>query len=509
MQKSITERVRQSFVPMLIARPVSAIGGLLVLILLSRNLALADYGSYFTVWAAAEILILASNGGLVHAAYRYISATEMSDGSLHPKGPTDLLIIARAMTLIAASVISYSVVTANVPFVADLIDPRYGIFLAIIVFGEGLARYFEAIFDSMLSQHRSQTTLVSRTIIKLIGYVFLIVYGQGITLLQAFYVEVSAVLIGALLGLALIVNLRWGKQLNEHGPEFSFRRMMRFAMPAYVAQLIGLTYGFDALKLALGKVAGQEAVALFGFAYSLASVAQRYMPTNLLAGVFRPVFVASATKKQADGSSLTSQLTNMVAKINWLFIAPLLCIAIPASGDLAMMLGGEKYVAAGPILLVMLSGLLVVGIHATLSMLSLARENSWPVLTATIFATIGLPVGIQMAETHGAIGMAAAFLVSEILWVFVCYWMMRETESETLNLDYLGFGKILLSISVGAGISLFAIFSLPIFWLVASGFSLLIFIAACFLLGIFSKHERQWLLQATPLEKLIRKRLGK
>ena len=72
---------------MFIGRPISAVAGLLLLVLLSRLLSKDEYGIYFAVWAMAEIIILASNLGLMSAVYRYVSSNEVAQGGIIIEGP--------------------------------------------------------------------------------------------------------------------------------------------------------------------------------------------------------------------------------------------------------------------------------------------------------------------------------------------------------------------------------------------------------------------------------------
>ena len=65
---------------MLVGRPLSAVAGFFVLILMSRWLPEKEYGSYFAFYALFEILILCSNFGLMHAVYRYTHMTEWTSG---------------------------------------------------------------------------------------------------------------------------------------------------------------------------------------------------------------------------------------------------------------------------------------------------------------------------------------------------------------------------------------------------------------------------------------------
>lgn len=506
VNKGINQRLRQNITGLLVLRPISAFGGLLVLIILSRQLPKPDLGVYFSIWAATEILILASAAGLIHAVYRYVSAEERLDGRLLPHGPVWALMLARLVTLGFAAALAYATIHGGATFVRDLIPPHCALVAAAIIFGEGLARFIEAIFDSMLSQHRSQLTLVTRTLCKVAGYLGLVVFAQGVTLQHALHVEAASVISGAVLGLTFLFRVCGTGSTPPQRLEVPARRMLRFAMPAYAAQLAGLICSIDAMKIALGKVAGQEAVALFGFAYSISSMVQRYLPANLLAGVFRPVLLAATNQRETDAGStdLLNRLANAVIKTNWLFVAPILCALIPAADDISVLVSDGKYGSAGPVLILLTLSLLPVAIHLTLSMLSIADEDSWPVLAGTLIAAFGLPMGIILSTQFGAVGMALAILASEFAWVSACSWVRQWFRDVPFKFDYSGSAKILLCTSVGAGASLLLADSFPIPWYFESIVGVFTFLVSCLFLRVLTKEEQQWLLAAIPSPRFSR-----
>ena len=498
LEKATVQRVRQSVVSMFVARPISAVGGLLVLVVLSRTLSPADYGLYFGLWAAAEILILASNCGLHSAVYRYVSAAELEDGCFVPHGPVLSLLGWRLVTLCIAAVGAalfpgLLASLANMPSFGEGV----GLMFAAIVFGEGAARFIESIFDSMLSQRRSQTTLVGRTLIRLVGNLYFFLDGS-LHLIEVLYVEVAAALLGAIIGLAFLAQIYWGanharitRQSNEHG----YSRIAKFALPAFIAELLGLAYGADVLKIVLSKTAGIEAVAVFGFAYSLAAVIQRYMPANLFVGVFRPVFVAAS--KKPDSSALLSDLLNLTIKINWLVILPAFCLLFSASSQLVSKLSGGNYAHSGVALLILVGGLLPLAIHLTLSMYCLARESSIYPLLSTALAVCGLPIGIYLSKQYGAAGMALALGISESIWIVMCLFFLKRAIQGPLKLDWGGLGRMLtasvFAIAVGFGLEIAGMA-----WYFVAAVSALCCLLGVYFLSAFSEQETKWLISILP-----------
>lgn len=498
LEKATVQRVRQSIVSMFIARPISAVGGLLILILLSRTLSAGDYGLYFGLWAAAEILILASNLGLLHAVYRYVSAAELVDGRFVPHGPVLSLLGWRVATLCLAAAGAWlfpellTSLAGMPPFAAGV-----PLMFAAIVFGEGTARFVESIFDSMLTQRRSQMTLVARTLFRLAGNLYFLADGS-LTLIEVLYVEVAAALLGAILGLAILAQIyrHAGRtDLAAEGGEYRYARIVKFVLPAFIAQLLGLAYGADALKIVLTKTAGIEAVAVFGFAYSLAAVIQRYMPANLFAGVFRPVFVAAS--KKPDSAVLLSGLLNLTIKVNWLVVLPVFCLLFSAASPLLSKLSGGNYANSGLVLLILTGSLLPSAIHLTLSMYCLAKENSTYPLFATGLAICGLPAGVYFSKLYGAEGMALALVASEVIWAVVCWFFLQRISREPIRLDWNGLARMAgasaLAIAAGVGLQ-----RMDMVWYMVALVAALVCLLGIYFLSVFSEQEKTWLIGILP-----------
>lgn len=490
---------------MLIMRPISAIAGLLILIMLSRVLSSTDYGNFFAFWAIVEILILASNLGLIHAVYRYVSATEQTDGVILTTGPVWHLVWWRFCTLAFTGFV-FMLIPDSIASLSkvSIFSGQILLCLIAIVFFEGIARFFESIFDSMLCQGRSQISLVSRTFFRLIGYLIFLSLGS-MDLLHVLYADVVATALGALIAVYMLWSVSRKSKLSGRQAQkenIGFGRMTRFAMPAFTAQVLTLVYGPDALKLILSNTSGTAELALFGFAYSLAAVVQRYIPANLLAGVFRPIFVAASKKHNAE--KVLSELLSISIKLNWMVILPIFCFLFFGGTPLLEMLSGDNYSDAGNVIAIIMLGLLAIAMHLTFAMYCLARETSLPILYATIAGTLGLPLGVMLGENYGAIGVAAAFGVSELIWSITCFAFLRYYANNALTLDWLGLSKLLCgTLFVVVLCSLLKSFWSN-WWPAYTILAPLLFIIVIYLSRVFSEQEQTWLKSILPSSKLLK-----
>jgi O-antigen/teichoic acid export membrane protein len=502
MHKTTTHRVKQSMVSTLIMRPISAIGGFLILVLLSRLLSVTDYGNYFAIWAIVEILILGSNFGLIHGVYRYVHAKESFDGVILPQGPVWHLVGWRFASLALTGLFVMAVSNSLLWLFNEFMFPdQLMIYLVWIVFFEGMARFFEVVFDSMLCQGRSQISLVSRTLFRLAGY--LVFLSQDLLDLQhVLYAELVATILGFLLAAAMLWDISNKSKRFGHAEDrqiIGFSRAASFALPAFAAQVLTLVYGPDALKLALSHTSGTAELALFGFSYSIAGVIQRYLPANLLGGIFRPIFVAGS--KKPDAEAILSELLSISIKINWMVILPIFCFLFFGGTPILANMSGGNYLDAGRIIAIIMIGLLALSMHLTFSMYCLAQETSWPTFIATAISTVGLPLGIALGEHYGAVGIAITLGSSELIWVTTCFAILRHSCKETLKLDWLGLAKLLCATAVAVLICFLLKVATDGWWLTFAIIAPLMFIVNVYFLKVISMQEKAWLISVLPVRK--------
>lgn len=485
---------------MVIGRPLSAVCGLLVLVFLSRYLTKNDYGLYFTIWAVTELIILASNLGLFNAAYRYISSRELSNGGVLVEGPVWHFTILRFifLTMAATLIVKLSAYIPDELLNRSAIN-KYGIYLSAIIIAEGMARYIETIFDSMLCQGMSQFTLIGRTCLRLLLLLWAVFVSKNMDINTVLTIEVIVTVAGAVTSLVLLfyIYIR-SLVIYKHDttievqPFPAIGRVMKFVLPAYLAQMIALAYSPDMLKLILGGVAGNEALAIFGFAFALAAVIQRYMPANLLGGIFRPSFVAAS--KSGDGGKTLGVILSLSMKINVVFVLPAVAFCYFGADALLSKVSAGNYTDIGAVLTILLLWALALSLHMTMAMYCIALEYTYPTFIAAIISTISLPIGVITAK-YGAISMAGVILLSEMLWFISCYCIINYRSA--IKISYISFLKMMFSLLLAIGATSF----LTVFdfhWLVLSVMSCVSCIGLLYKVDVFDQAEREWLNKRFP-----------
>lgn len=487
----------------LVVRPIAALIGLFILVLMSRHLSSFEYGIYFAFWALVEIMILASSFGLMHAAYRYVSATEWSDGRVHLEGPIMLLLTLRFVLLFLGGCLLV-ILGQFFEGIGALISANSSVLIfwvACCTLAEGFARFLEVLFDSMLFHVFSVITVVTRTITRFLCISYVIGVGK-LDLLTVLQIELMASGMASVVGLAALTLLyQKSQQISESEKGgLSVSRMSRFVLPAYINECLGAGYGPDALKLAASAVAGTVAIAAFGFAYSIAAVVQRYMPANILAGVFRPVFVAAS--KRQDASKQLSLLFNLSVKINWYFLLSALCFVFFAGAPLADFAAKGKYPQTGVLTFVLILGMVAMAWHFCVSAYCLAMENSWPPLIATVCSLLGLPIAIALVEHHGAVGIAAAFGISEVIWSVICTSVLHFGWRQAPKLAWVAFFKLAACAVFCIFTGYLAQFYINISWWALAVLSPCMFLTMAWWVKTLSPDDVNLLAKVLPLHKL-------
>lgn len=471
---------------------------MVTLVLLSRSLPPEAYASYFALWAAIEIVVLASNGGLMHAAYRYVQARESSGGRMTVYGPARLLLGLRSLSLPLGALVFTLLPTA----VFGPVDQHQRSWLlAAFVFlciAEGLARYCELIFESLLLQAKAQRTALLRAVLKPLGIAGCLMSGP-LQLEQVLMVEMAACGVAALLALvslwSVIRRAECHRATMANGEAIKLRRVLPFVLPAFLTQLLGLSYGPDVLKLVLNSGPDASALATFGFAFSLAAMVQRYLPVSILGGLFRPLFVAGSAR--GDAKLVLARLVSVLCKLNWLVIAlPLVALA-PCAAELTSMLSKGNYPESGAVLLWLLLGTAFVAMHGVLSLYCLAREQSRAPLIATVLAACSLPIAVLLTRLYGAIGLAIGWGLSELVWVLACSALLgRGIGMPAIAWSSLLRVPFLALLLAAAGLWLGH--SWPALMWYGAVVAPVLLLALCWVLGVFHPAEIEWFKSVAP-----------
>lgn len=489
---------------MALLKPISALGGICLLLMLAQGLPAADYGVYFSFWALIEISVLVSNFGAFHAVYRYVHASvDRETGRLKVFGPLGVIACYRIGTLILVACGVHWLTPGLAEWLGVPLLAKYSVALAWVVLFEGGARFVETVFDAMLEQARTQFSTLFRAISKLL-LVAALVLSDRLSIDAVVWVEAMVAVMGFLMAIFLFWRVPRERSSHAHEDDFpGWRVAAGFLFPAFAAQVLGVFYGPDILKMVLGAHAGVEQVAVFGFCYAMAAVVQRYLPANILAGMFRPVFVAAARQQ----GQLLSTVFAVVVKVNMIFVLAALSATVLIKDSLLEQVAAGAYSKDGWVLVSLMLCMLPIALHACVSMLCLAMGTSWAPLGATFLAATCAFGAPALASDHGAVGVTWLLLVAESVWCCSCIALLVWGGLWPRASGWLRYGAnaLMCAALVLLGLMGQEMGGAP--WLI-SALVPVVYIACSLRFGLFSSDEAQKMLSVMPGGHRLRRWMG-
>jgi O-antigen/teichoic acid export membrane protein len=495
-------RVKVSLVHFLIGKGLSAVIGVAWLLILVRVLPAASYGVYVILAATLEAVQLSSSLGLHGIAHRFVPELRgQRDGSGLLKLLTVLCIL-RAVSLLvfAAAIWFFTAEIADLLRSAELsivVVP----YLLVIVF-EGYSRYVDVLLDSLLLQGFSQISILVRNGLRLAILVFLLLDSpDSFELLTLVKLEVVAASVGAVVSTLLLFLFALNERAAYPGPsrKLDFKRYFSYSMPAYVAQVIGLVYGTNAIKFIMSRSLGALQLGAFGFASALIGMIYRYLPVFLLIGMVRPLFVSA--RQRPDYGERLATLANVIFKLNAFIVLPMIALFSVLGAEIASVLSAGKFEAASAYLLLLAILLLLQSLHATLSLVALAMEDGRAGMHGTFLALLGLGAGLALLPALGGYGLCLGLLISELIWCgYVASRMLAHGVA--LRVDWGGYSRMMLAAVVCWVAALSANAALGNDGYVALGYGivvgLLAYFGACAWLKPFSTAERAIINRVLP-----------
>lgn len=433
-------RVRRSLVHFFVGKSASAVVGFVLLLALVRVLEREEYGLYIVLLAALEIIPLASSLGVYPAVNRY-SPQLRSTGS----GRALARLIAatsiwRLVTLAAACSV-YAHVAPQLATALGFVTagPIFALYAWVILF-EGLARFFDVVFESLLMQGVTQISVLLRNGLRLAGLSVLASLGP-VGLHDWVVIEIIASVSACVLAIWLVFRHTHAVARSQPGElaVLSLARIKAYATPAYLAQLVGVMQGPDVVKLLMAKLAGAVQTGAFGFAAAVGGMLQRYLPVFLLIGMVRPLFV-SQHARDANAPRLV-ELANLVFKLNVFMLAPATMLLAAAGGQIASLLSGGKFPEAGSYLVAFALLLVAQTLHTVLGLIALAVEEGRGNLRGTLFGLGGLAVGLAGYPAYGPLALCGGLIVSELIWCGVMQAALRR-HGVYFALDWMGMLKL-------------------------------------------------------------------
>ncbi|WP_064576572.1 lipopolysaccharide biosynthesis protein [Cupriavidus gilardii] len=402
-------------------RALAAFSGLIVAMLITRQLSQPDAGRYFLLLSVVSVAAVVLGGGLNFSVVRLIAEAQAQRRPARTLGVIDL-----SIRFVAAAAVLTAIVMAVPPIRVLLVDwlaydgrlPWIALWLwiAASALQTLLAEIFRGLRNLFLASLFSGAASAVLSVLLLTAFRWLVPAS-----LDTVVVAIAA---ATLAGATVAAVCLWrAREPLGTSIERDARRLWQTSAPLWVTQLTLLVLLQADIWILQG--AGDSAgVALYGTAVRMTVLLT--LPLTVLNAALMPVISARhALARHAELQRLLRDVASLAA-----LPAALAVLVFAGCGEpLLSLLFGDAYRAAAPLMLVLSLGQLVnvlCGSAAyTLMMTGRQRDMMWITIAAGAL-TIGL--GLAAVRSHGALGVAWASAIGLALQSLAMWLRVRQTR---------------------------------------------------------------------------------
>lgn len=499
-------RVRRSLTYFVIGKSLGIVFGIGLLLTLVRALDVDAYRFYIISQALLIIINQISSFGFEPTVQRFLPELLSRNEGITLYKITIKLFLWRFVSFIIISLLIYPFAdyfTTAVNLAG--MSPQLRMFLIVVIF-ELFSRFLDIIFDSFLMQGVTQISMLLRAGLRLIPVIYL-TYGSGndsISLNTWIMIDIVASITGSIWGATKLWEFlrKNSKSYPGKNAGIEYKRYFNYAMPIYIAGSIMLVSGQDVIKLIAARLLPAIQFASFGFALTIISMFNRYLPMNLLVGMIRPLFVEA--RQRTDYKERLPMMATLVFKLNIFALLPIIVFITALSNEVTILLTAGRYPEAGNYMIALMPVLVVQTMRSVISLTALALENARAPLKATLLSLIGLIVGIILSFTFGAYGFCFGLVISGVIYN---YWVLNELRVYNLEFNFDWFSYIKMTISaLLTGCMLLIVrevidVSTPVSIILLAILTVLLYLILTYIYKPFSDNERD------ILNKILKRRI--
>ncbi|MBP6902244.1 MAG: hypothetical protein KBC73_19295 [Burkholderiaceae bacterium] len=478
-----------------IGKAFAALVGIGTLLLLVRSLGRGDYGFYIALFAVFEIVQLAASPGAYAVAFRYLPELRQQGAGLALSKLVGGLSLYRLLTLALVAGIAAAV---SEPLSGLLGDERRAVavrWFALILLFEGMARFIDVQFESLLQQGVAQVSTLCRNGSKFIALLWLGQVGSHEVALDT-WLQMEAVTsgVGMLVSCVLMERYRRSRRREPQAdtvPMPMLGRLARFSAPTYLSQVLYLAAGVDMVKVLVNKLIGTAVIGAFGFASALAGTIQRYLPSFLLIGWVRPLFISARSQGKSPQDLVA--LAGTVIKLNLLMLAPISTVLLVAGDAVVHLLSGGRMADSLVYLHFFMLLLVLQTVRGVVSLLGMTMEVGNGSLVSTCVSLVGIALGLLFYSTAGVWSLCIGLLIAEGSWtlVMVAFLRRRGLRYGLPMIPICKFGVgVIVAWALGSAV-LAVVPGLHLLWqLLIAALAALTCLMACAVLKPFDAEER-------------------
>ncbi|MDH5547879.1 MAG: hypothetical protein OEZ43_20060 [Gammaproteobacteria bacterium] len=430
---------------LLFGRVLSASLGLLLILLLVRELSLAEYGAYTVFNALIEVIAVISGFGIAHAFLRYVPElySIKKDGEL--RGVLLLLGVFRITTLVAFALVAlYYAGEFTEKFTFGAFEEEFRIYILVIVLRVIQQMVFQ-ILETLLAQGIAQLGYFLGALIKILCFLYFLKSGE-VGLLDVIVADIIGDTISMIVMIGGLAFVLYPKNRNKKMEFYWFfsniKRMLYFMLTAYLQNVLVLMYGSSSNRLVFSHYSNGESVASLGLSQAIVDIFRRYLPVQFLFGVIRTYSIACYVKDR-DMSNVVNT-SNILLKINSIVLL-ILAIWISSIGEsIVYSLTEGKYGSdAINLLLLFLLVLLFETKRILVEMAAQILERYKIFVYTNVALSLSILLAIPFINKYGAMSVVVANVVGLVISNYFSMKMVSNYGTK-YRCDWSGSSKLVL-----------------------------------------------------------------
>lgn len=410
-------------------RAAQAVANLILTLWVVRLLGLSDYGAYMVLWGLVEMMVPLSSFGLLEAARRFMPELAARGSAAGVRAFVRGVTLARLVILLAwAGIIAagWPLLAAALGFNTAQAAEGWGVIGLIVALPA--FRYAAEMLETLLEQRWSQSAQALLPIMRLAGVGGLVATGST-SLAALLWIDLAASLVCLVLAeWALLRRLRTLDAAGSH--RVGVREVARFAWHMAGVNLLQATASMGAMRLLAARVLGLEAAALFAFLQQLLNIVNRYMPSQLLANLIRPMLIA---RRAAGETGVVGQGLGLMWKSNLLIVLAGLAVIVVGGNLLLDVASGGRFDSALAVMLLLTLGLGVNSQGLLINMAMQIHDRTRALRVQSLFFPLVL-LAAWLGAQAGLVGFVAGMVgVQALRNTFALVWMRRHDVPMALD----------------------------------------------------------------------------
>jgi len=411
--------VKRGLMHFLLGKVVSAIGGLTAVVLVVNGLTVPEFAHYSVLIGMVEMFTAVSGLGLQHIMLRYVPELYASyqQFALRQLVYTAFMLRAGLLLVLLGGAWWGAPLFAGWLGMGDAVA-AFTVFLLVVGF-RSMNQFLSMILESMLHQGISQAAFSLIAIGRCVGMIWL---GglHAVNLINVIWLECACEVLAAVI---MVVGIFFSVQPDPDAHDDAGQRhwlannrgvLGRFAGWAYLQHLATLPFGGTTNRLVGGAMFGSLTMASFGFAMSIYDYAKRYLPTQLLIGLIRPVVVARYSS--TGNFTRAAELCEQAMQFNLVLLAGMLAALFVSGDELLGLISRGKYMEHSVMLLSVLLVVLMLETQRVVLDVLTQMVNHYEILVPTnLFLSCSVVAGIVTYPVLGAVAFPLANLLALVI----------------------------------------------------------------------------------------------